>query len=110
MTPPSDDRTAAPGAAAGRAPRRPSAEFLRGFALHQAGDLAQAQAVYQGLLARHPDDPDALHMLGLIALQHGDARRALTLIDAALGHDPANSAAWCNRGNALQAQGLSPAA
>ncbi len=31
----------------------------------QAGDLAKAEAMYRQILKRHPDHPDALHLLGL---------------------------------------------
>jgi predicted O-linked N-acetylglucosamine transferase (SPINDLY family) len=100
MTPASDDRAA----------RIRDLELQRGLALFHAGDLARARAHFQRLLERNPDDPDALHLLGLITLQGGDARRAVALIDAALARAPANSAAWCNRGNALQALGQPTAA
>ena len=34
---------------------------------HQAGRLSQAESLYRQILLQHPDHPDALHLLGLIA-------------------------------------------
>lgn len=53
---------------------------------HQAGQLAQAEALYRKLLQMKPDQPQVLHLLGLVAYQRGDfaaaadeIRRAITL-------------------------------
>ena len=39
--------------------------------LHRAGKLAQAQQIYQQILLVDSQQPDALHLLGLIALDSG---------------------------------------
>ncbi|WP_050423738.1 hypothetical protein [Bradyrhizobium tropiciagri] len=49
-------------------------------AAHKLGDLAEAEAGYRGVLARLPDHPQALHMLGAIELQRGNVRCAIDLI------------------------------
>jgi predicted O-linked N-acetylglucosamine transferase (SPINDLY family) len=108
MPPPSDNSPPSTGLAADA--QRLQAEFVRALALHQAGRLDEARAAYQQITARRPDHHDATHMLGVIALQSGDPGRALTLIDSALAGMPGNAAAWCNRGNALQALQRTPAA
>jgi Flp pilus assembly protein TadD len=44
---------------------------------HQAGRLADAQAIYRQILLERPDDPDALHMLGVSEFQLGRHEEAL---------------------------------
>ena len=34
---------------------------------HQAGRLAEAEAIYRQVLAQFPDHADALHLLGVLA-------------------------------------------
>ena len=40
---------------------------------HQAGRLAEAEGIYRQVLARFPDHTDALHLLGVLAGQTGQA-------------------------------------
>ena len=75
------------------------------MALHRQGQLAPAQAIYQEILRRQPRHFDALHMLGVMAAQRGDAARAVELIAAAIAVDPGNAAAHVNRGLALKELG-----
>lgn len=49
-------------------------------ALHRSGRLDEAARRYADWLRRHPDDPQALTPLGVIALQRGDAQRAAELL------------------------------
>jgi hypothetical protein len=35
----------------------------------QTGNLAEAQAIYRQILLAQPNHPDALHLLGTVALQ-----------------------------------------
>jgi len=51
---------------------------------HTAGHLSQAQTLYQQILQRNPDQPVALHLLGVIAHQTGDNDKAVNLITRAL--------------------------
>lgn len=72
---------------------------------HEAGDLAAAQRCYEAVLAQQPDQPDALHLLGLLADQHGDHQRAIDLIGRAIALVP-NQAEWHgNLATALLAAG-----
>ena len=48
------------------------AQFIQGFELHQKGQLAQAKAIYEQLLATLPSHFDALHLLGVVAHQNND--------------------------------------
>ena len=72
---------------------------------HQAGRLAQAEALYREVLALDPQNIDALHFLGVIAHQQGRHKQAEELISRALLHDSSNTPAYSNLGNALEAQG-----
>lgn len=51
--------------------------------MHQAGRLDDAEQVYRAWLARHPDNPDAMHLLGMLRHQRGDSAEALQLIQRA---------------------------
>ena len=75
-----------------------------GLKLHQAGRMDEATAIYQGVLAAEPNNADALHFLGLIAQQRGDAAQAEELITAALNIDDDRPTFHFNLGAALVAQ------
>ncbi|MFO1303223.1 MAG: methyltransferase domain-containing protein [Burkholderiales bacterium] len=63
------------------------------LALHQAGKLDEAEAAYRAALDLAPDDPDCLHMLGVLAYQRGRFAEALERIDRARATKPPNLAA-----------------
>src|SRR5579884_598130 len=56
---------------------------------HQAGRLHEAGRIYQSVLARNPNDPDALHLLGLVVHQLGQHQPAAQLMSRAIGIKPA---------------------
>ncbi len=59
--------------------------------LHQSGQIAAAAQLYQRVLASDPGHADALHLLGLAALQSGQAEQAVGLIGKAIslrGREP----------------------
>ncbi|MGE5157173.1 MAG: tetratricopeptide repeat-containing sulfotransferase family protein [Gemmatimonas sp.] len=70
---------------------------------HRSGDLVQAEAGYRRVLAKLPDHPQALHMLGAIELQRGNAQSAVDLIRRAIKVHPGHPEAWVNLGSALRA-------
>ena len=78
------------------------AKFMKGFDLHQSGQLARAQAFYRQVLKMQPGHFDALHLLGVIAFQTEHPAQAVELIGRAIELDPGNAAAYNNRGTALQ--------
>ncbi|MCG2645515.1 MULTISPECIES: tetratricopeptide repeat protein [Bradyrhizobium] len=51
--------------------------------LHQAGQLAEAEAIYAALLADEPNHVDALHYLGVLRHQQNRTSEALVLLDRA---------------------------
>lgn len=71
-------------------------------AMHQAGRLAEAQAIYREVLKLAPDHFDALHLSGVADLQTGKLEAGLALIDRALAVRPGSAPAHNNRGNALK--------
>jgi tetratricopeptide (TPR) repeat protein len=71
---------------------------------HQAGNLALAEALYKQVLQSLPNQPDALHLLGLIAKQKGDLKTASQLMRKALTVNPNYVEAYVNLGATLQEQ------
>jgi Flp pilus assembly protein TadD len=69
---------------------------------HSAGQLDQACALYQQVLAVRPGYPDAVHLLGVIACQRGQYDRGLTFISTAISASPNQSEFHNSLGNALR--------
>ncbi|MEQ1862085.1 MAG: tetratricopeptide repeat protein [Chthoniobacteraceae bacterium] len=68
---------------------------------HQAGRLAEAEAIYRQILAQQPQHVDALHLLGLLAHQVGNGEVAVGLIRQAIAIAPRSPAFHSNLGLAL---------
>jgi tetratricopeptide (TPR) repeat protein len=73
--------------------------------LQQAGRLEDARGLYEEILRREPGQPDALHLLGVLAARSGDPARAVELIGQAVAARPANPVYHFNLGNGLKACG-----
>jgi protein O-GlcNAc transferase len=71
--------------------------FARALALHQAGQLAEAERLYAEIIAAAPGHAAGLHLLGVLKFQRGDAAAAVRQFDAALALEPANAFAHSNR-------------
>ncbi len=56
----------------------------------QAGRLTDVEQVCHHVLTREPNNPDALHILGLVAHQAGNNTVAMELIEKAIGFQPSN--------------------
>ncbi len=69
---------------------------------HNAGRLSQAESIYQQILQSDPNQPDALHLLGVIAHQVGKNDTAVDLITRAIAIDPDLAEAHSNLGTALR--------
>ena len=77
---------------------------------HARGDLDAAERAYLEILRKHDLQPDALHYLGVVALQRGRFADAVELIESALLARPQDAGAGMNLGNAYQASGRFEAA
>lgn len=83
----------------------PSLSQALAFAVqnHQAGRLSVAEPIYRQILALQPDQPDALHFLGLIAHQSGRHEDAIEHIERAIRLHGTNAAFHNNLGGAYRA-------
>ena len=72
---------------------------------HQAGRLAEAEALYRQILAVEPGHADALHLLGVVAHQVGRHDVAVELIREAIRLLPTAPAFFSNLGGAYEKLG-----
>ena len=72
---------------------------------HQADRLAEAEQCYRRVLAAEPKNPDALHLLGVIAYQVKQWSPAIELISRAIALRPDEAMYHNNLGNALRGLG-----
>ena len=79
--------------------------FDRAIALHQRGDLGEAERLYQRVLLLEPASFAPRHMLGVIRYQQGQYPQAIELITGALKLNPDVAAAWLNLGNVQSVAG-----
>lgn len=68
-----------------------AALYLTAISHHRAGELAQAESLYQQVLKANPKHADALHMLGVVYYQTDRAEHAVNLISQALAINPKNT-------------------
>ena len=76
-------------------------KLVEGFALHQKGQLAEAQELYRQVLLIQPKHFDAWYLLGVIAYKVKNFERAVELLDRAIALNPQHSDAYNYRGNTL---------
>jgi predicted Zn-dependent protease len=90
---------------------RPSVDVMgllqAAVGFHQAGNAGEAEQRYRQVLAAEPEQPDALHLLGVLAFQVGRADVAAPLIEHAVAHRPDAPAYRMNLGSVLLALGRS---
>jgi predicted O-linked N-acetylglucosamine transferase (SPINDLY family) len=72
---------------------------------HTAGRLPEAESIYQQILQVDPNQPVALHLLGVIAHQVGNHNTAVDLITKAIDIETDYADAHSNLGNALRELG-----
>ena len=78
--------------------------------LHQQGDLQHAVAAYRRILKGQPDEPNALHLLGVTFQQSGNSSEALKWISKALTISPNNAVFHSNLASAYLSLGRLPQA
>lgn len=91
-------------------PHRSIAELLQqGQLHHRQGQWDLAAAHYRDIIDRQPRSFEALHLLGLLTLQRGDAAGALPLLQRAAKVNPADAGTQSLLGVALQGSGQATA-
>jgi tetratricopeptide (TPR) repeat protein len=78
--------------------------FAQAIDFHRVGRLAEAESLYRKILATSPEHAEAMHHLGIIALQCNQPAEALQLIGRSIVLAP-SAAAMNNLGEALRAVG-----
>ncbi|MDZ4850429.1 MAG: tetratricopeptide repeat protein [Pirellulaceae bacterium] len=84
---------------------KPPNEFGIAIDFHQRGLLADADFLYRQILQREPQNPDALHLLGVVKYQMGELAIANAMISEAILLRPDHAAFHCNLGLILRNQG-----
>lgn len=74
-----------------------------GLRHHQEGRLQPAEQIYRRILAVEPEHPDALHLLGVLALQTGRPELAAQQIERAIQRKGTEPAFYNNLGEAYRA-------
>lgn len=77
----------------------------RAVEAHQQGNLALAASAYEQVLAKAPRNPDALHLLGVVAYQSRDYARAVKCIRDAIASQPRQPLFHFNLGKVLRDAG-----
>jgi predicted TPR repeat methyltransferase len=75
------------------------------FVARSQAKLEQVRALYERILERAPEQPDALHYLGVLTHQTGRSERSIELIRLAIAARPGSSEMHNNLGNVLKEQG-----
>jgi tetratricopeptide (TPR) repeat protein len=73
--------------------------------MHRSGQLGPASQLYQRVLAREQENPEALHLLGVLHHQQGNHSRAVELISRAVALRPNSHIYHANLAEAFRALG-----
>jgi tetratricopeptide (TPR) repeat protein len=76
-----------------------------GIRHHQAGRLSEAEQIYREILQLRPNDPEALHLFGVLTGQRGKTDAAIDLVRRAIGVKPRFAEAYRNLGSLLSEKG-----
>jgi predicted O-linked N-acetylglucosamine transferase (SPINDLY family) len=80
-------------------------DFQTAVRLHKAGQLREAESLYREVLAHEPEKPEALRLLGILALTRSRYPAAAKLLRQAIALGDATAAVHCNLGVALAGAG-----
>ena len=81
---------------------RPSNKAVRkGLAHLDAGRVENAERLFRSVLKSEPNNPEANHALGTLAVRQGQLQSALTFLTAALQADPQQGHHWFSFAEAL---------
>ena len=83
----------------------PGRQLDEAAALHRAGKLDEAEAAYRAILAKAPDHPDTLHLLGYLHHQMDRDGAAVTCFTRSIAADGEKPMVHANLGNVLLRQG-----
>jgi predicted O-linked N-acetylglucosamine transferase (SPINDLY family) len=78
------------------------ATYRQALQLHQQGELSQAEALYNSVIAANPQHADAIHYLGVIHHQNGKHQMAIDTIAQAIHINPNSSDYLSNQGLAYK--------
>ena len=76
-------------------------ELEFGIEHHKAGRAEEAERVYRNVLQKVPNQPDALNLLGVLAMEAGNHEAAFDFLGRAVQARPKDPAILNNYGNAL---------
>jgi tetratricopeptide (TPR) repeat protein len=79
--------------------------FETALAHFQAGRFSEAEKLCRQILAQHPTQLDAMHLLGVLAFKAGELEAAVALLGRVVANSPPRAEPYCNLGVALKAQG-----
>ena len=82
-----------------------SSLLAKAVGYHRSGRVERARTSYQQVLEDYPDQPDAMHLLGVLECECGNHRLAIALIGKAIESAPAQPAFYSNLGNAFRGVG-----
>jgi Flp pilus assembly protein TadD len=74
---------------------------------HNSNDMEKANRLYDKILAKHGDHPDANHLSGLISLSVGDLEDAMEKIQKAITATPNQAIFYNSLGNVLKSNNKS---
>ena len=75
--------------------------LMKAVSSFQSGRLGRAEYICRKVLKADPEQADAWHLMGAVAIQRGKHKRAVELIDKAIRQAPDMAQAHYNKGNAL---------
>jgi tetratricopeptide (TPR) repeat protein len=76
-------------------------QLEQGMEHHRAGRAEEAEKVYRAILAKVPNQPDALNLLGVLSMDAGNHESAFDLLERAVAARPKDPVILNNYGNAL---------